>query len=140
PVRFATHLALRMRTNDRSIEAALQGCRVDEERFWDEATAIRGFFGRHGASHLFDPGLSIGLFCGQCAIDLALVCDGRVARPVEALDAARVLASKVDLLVIKPHPYEPDLRLLEEFAAGLPNAVWTDANIYALLCADNLRF
>ncbi|VTU18870.1 hypothetical protein [Variovorax sp. PBL-E5] len=140
PVRFASHLAFCARTNDRQIEAVLAGWRIDEEAFWNEATATHGYFSRRSASQLFHRGLRVGLFCGQSAIDLALVRDGRIARPIEVLDPVRELARSVDLLVIKPHPYEPDLRHLAELAAPIPNTAWTDANIYALLCADNVEF
>jgi len=140
PVRFASHLAFCARTNDRRIEAVLGNWRIDEEACWNEATATHGYFSRRSASQLFSPGLRLGLFCGQSAIDLALVRDGRIARPIDALDKARELARSVDLLVIKPHPYEPDLRHVAELAAQIPNTAWTDANIYALLCADNMEF
>ena len=46
----------------------------------------------------------------------------------------------VDLFLIKPHPYESDLRHLTQLADQIPNVAWTTSNIYALMCADNLSF
>jgi hypothetical protein len=140
PVRFASHLAFCARTNDRRIEAVLSEWRIDAETFWNEAAATRGYFSRRSASRLFGRDLRVGLFCGQSAVDLALVRDGRIARPTDVLDKIRELAAGVDLLVLKPHPYEPELRHLAELADQLPNVAWTDANIYALFCADNVDF
>jgi len=140
PRRFASHLAFCVRTNDRQIEAMLSRWRIDDESFWNEAAALKGYFSRRGAAHLFDRGLRVGLFCGQTAVDLALVQGGEIARPIDVSDSAAVLARQVDLLVIKPHPYEPDLRHLQALAGRIENVSWTDANIYALLCADNLQF
>ncbi|NDZ14497.1 hypothetical protein C7T35_18135 [Variovorax sp. WS11] len=140
PIRFASHLAFCARTNDRLIEAALAAWRIEEESYWNEAGVLQGYFSRRSAPFLFSRNLRVGLFCGQTAIDLALVRDGKIARPLDALEEARELAGRVDLLVIKPHPYEPDLRHLVELAAQIPNAAWTDENTYALLCADNLEF
>lgn len=140
PVRFTSHLSFCARTNDRLIETALENWRIDDEAYWSEATVLQGYFSRRSAPDLFHRDLRVGLFCGQSAIDLALVRNGEIARPVEVLDAVRTLAKEVDLLVIKPHPYEPDLGQLVELAAGIPNVAWSDANFYALLCADNLRF
>jgi len=140
PIRFASHLAFCARTNDRQIEAALSGWRIDEETLWNEATVLQGYFSRRGAAYLFDPNLSVGLFCGQTAIDLALVQKGEIARPVDVIEELQALAKRVDLLVIKPHPYEPDLRHLAPLTDLIPNVACTDANIYALLCANNLRF
>jgi len=140
PMRFARNLAFCVRTNDRRIEAALAPCRVDEETLWNEAAVIQGYFARRGCEYLFDRTLKVGLFCGQTCIDLALVRDGTIARPIDAVDEVRALAHTVDVLLIKPHPYEQDMRHLARLAAEVPNAAWTDANIYALLCADNLKF
>lgn len=139
PIRFASHLGFCARTNDRQIEAALSNWRIDEEILWNEATVLQGYFSRRGAAHLFDRDMSVGLFCGQTAVDLALVRKGEIARPVDVIEEIQALARRVDLLVIKPHPYEPDLRHLAPLADRIPNVAWTDANIYALLCADNLR-
>lgn len=139
PIRFATHLNFCARTNDRQVEAGLERWRIDDEVFWNEATVLQGYFSRRSAPSLFHADLRIGLFCGQSAIDLALVSDGKIARPIDALDTVRALAKEVDLLVIKPHPYEPEHSQLAELASGISNVAWTDANFYALLCADNLR-
>ena len=140
PVRFGSHLLFCARTNDRSIEAVLEGMRVDDESFWNEATILMGVFARRGSPVVFHPKLSVGLFCGQTAIDLALVQNGEIALPMDHLDEIQALAKEVDLLVFKPHPFEPNLRHLKQVADRLPNAVWSNANIYALLCADNLEF
>ena len=140
PIRFASHLAFCARTNDRLIETALAAWRIDEEACWNEAAVLQGYFSRRSSPFLFDRDLRVGLFCGQSAIDLALVRGGEIARPIDVLESVRELAGSVDLLVIKPHPYEPDPRHLMQLAAQIPNAAWTDGNIYALLCAQNLKF
>jgi hypothetical protein len=140
PKRFSTHLAFCVRTNDRQIQTALSDWRIDDETYWNEATALKGYFARRGAANLFRRDLRVGLFCGQTVIDLALVQRGEIARPTDVGEAVRALAERVDLLVIKPHPYEPDHRHLRALAAQIPNAAWSEANIYALLCADNLEF
>jgi hypothetical protein len=140
PIRFTRHLRFCVRTNDRAIEGVLARLRVSEEHRWNDAAALKGYFARRGASSLFDPHTSVGLFVGQTALDLALVTRGRLARPIDSLDRVRELAQSVDLLVIKPHPYEPSISHLAELASGISNAAWTTHNIYALLCAENLRF
>ena len=140
PERFGSHLAFHARSNDPQIKKALAAFQFDEEEFWNQAAILRGYFARRGSPAIFDKNLHIGLFCAQTKLDLALVQDGKMARPIDALEAVRRLADEVDVLAIKPHPYESDLSHLEELASHLPNATWTDANIYAMLCADNLRF
>ncbi|MDM0038533.1 hypothetical protein QTH89_19030 [Variovorax sp. J22G21] len=140
PIRFTSHLAFCARTNDRQIEAALGGWHIDEELFWNEAIVLEGYFSRRGPSLLFDRDMTVGLFCGQTAVDLALIRDGEIAHPIDGLDEIRELASSVDLLLIKPHPYESDLRHLTRLASQISNVAWTDSNIYALMCADNLSF
>ena len=145
PIRFATHLNFCARTNDRTIEAALQRLRIDDEVFWNEATVLQGYFSRRSAPSLFHADLRVGLFCGQSAIDLALVSDGKISRPIDALDTVRSLAKDVDVLVVKPHPYEPEHSQLAELASGIPNVAWTDANFYCAAlrgatCASSAGF
>ncbi|SEA73514.1 hypothetical protein [Variovorax sp. YR216] len=140
PRRFASHLAFCVRTNDRRIQTALSDWEIDDETYWNEATALKGYFARRGASNLFGADLRIGLFCGQTVIDLALVQEGEIARPADVSEAVKALAERVDLLVVKPHPYEPDQRHLRALSARIPNVAWSEANIYSLLCADNLEF
>ncbi|MDQ0073762.1 hypothetical protein J2W34_005582 [Variovorax boronicumulans] len=140
PRRFTEHLHFCARTNDSVIAAALQARRVDEEVFWNHASALKGHFARHGAPALFDPRLRIGLFFGQSLVDLSLVSGGRTMHPASVVAPLRELARSVDLLVIKPHPYEPALHDLAPIARAIPNAAWTGENTYALLSAGNVHF
>ena len=140
PVRFTSHLAFCARTNDRQIEAALGAWHVSEEMFWNEASVLEGYFSRRSTSRVFDRDMTVGLFCGQTALDLSLVRDGEIACPIDFLDEIRALARSVDLFLIKPHPYEVDLGHLTRLADQIPNVAWTNSNIYALMCADNLNF
>jgi hypothetical protein len=140
PRRFTEHLHFCARTNDPVIAAALQARRVDEEVFWNHAAALKGHFARHGAPALFDPRLRIGLFFGQSLVDLSLVSGGRTMHPASVVAPLRELARSVDLLVIKPHPYEPALHDLAPVARAIPNVAWTEENTYALLSAANVHF
>lgn len=140
PLRFGEHLSLCVRSNDPEIVQALRTQQRDDATPWNDAMVIQGYFARHGAPHLVDPRLRLGLLCGQTAVDLALVRDGHIAQPQEFIEQLQALARKVDLLLVKPHPYEPDLGQLAQVVRAIPNAVWTGQNIYALLCAENLEF
>ena len=140
PRRFTEHLHFCARTNDPVIEAALQARRVDEELFWNHAAAHKGYFARHGPPSLFDPRLRVGLFFGQSLVDLSLVSGGRTMHPASVIAPLRELARSVDLLVVKPHPYEPALHDLAPIARAIPNVAWTQENTYALLSAGNVHF
>lgn len=140
PIRFTKHLQFCARTNDRATEAVLARLSRDDEHCWNDAAALKGYFARRGSRCLFDPSMSVGLFIGQTSLDLALVKHGRLARPIEVLDRVQELARSVDLLLIKPHPYEASTSHLTELASGIPNAARVTENVYALLCAENLSF
>lgn len=140
PIRFTKHLRFCARTNDRATAGVLARLRISDEHCWNDAAILKGYFARRGAQSLFGPRTSVGLFIGQSLLDLALVTRGRLARPTDVFDRVRALAQSVDLLVIKPHPYEPSTSHLAELASGLSNVAWTGHNIYALLCAKNLNF
>ncbi|HEX7865685.1 MAG TPA: hypothetical protein VF555_12115 [Variovorax sp.] len=140
PRRFTEHLHFCARTNDLGIEAALMARRVDEELFWNHASALKGRFARHGAASLFDPRLRVGLFFGQSLVDLSLISGGRTMHPASVIAPLRELAQGVDLLVVKPHPYESALHDLAPIARAIPNVAWTRENTYALLSAANVHF
>ncbi|MFM9924249.1 hypothetical protein VLK31_14745 [Variovorax sp. H27-G14] len=140
PRRFTEHLHFCARTNDPVIEAALRARRVEEELFWNHASALKGRFARHGAGTLFDPRLRVGLFFGQSLVDLSLVSGGRTMHPASVIAPLRELARSVDLLVVKPHPYESALHDLAPIARAIPNVAWTHENTYALLAATNVHF
>jgi len=140
PRRFTEHLHFCARTNDPAIEAALRARRVDEELFWNHASVLKGYFARRGAASLFDPRLRVGLFFGQSLVDLSLVSGGRNMHPAGVIAPLRELARGVDLLVVKPHPYEPALHDLAPIARAIPNVAWTQQNTYALLSAPNVHF
>jgi hypothetical protein len=140
PIRFTKHLRFCARTNDRATAGVLARLRGNDEHCWNDAAALKGYFARRGAQSLFDPRTSVGLFIGQTSLDLALVAHGRLACPADASDRVRELAQSVDVLVIKPHPYEASTSHLSELASGISNVAWTSHNVYALLCAENLSF
>jgi hypothetical protein len=140
PRRFTEHLHFCVRTNDPVIEAALRARCIDDELFWNHAAVLKGCFARRGASTLFDPRLRVGLFFGQSLVDLSLVSGGRTMHPASVIAPLRELAQGVDLLVIKPHPYEPALHDLAPMARAIPNVAWTHENTYALLSASNVHF
>jgi len=140
PRRFTEHLHFCARTNDARIRAALEARAIGEELFWNHAASLQGFFARRGAGALFDPRLRVGVFFGQSLVDLSLVSGGRSQHPSAVIGALRTLAQEVDLLVVKPHPYEPALHDLAPIARAIPNVAWTRENSYALLSADNVRF
>ncbi|QNK75155.1 hypothetical protein H7F36_08140 [Variovorax sp. PAMC28562] len=140
PVRFTSHLHLCARTNDPVIAAALRACTVDEEDFWNHAAAIKGYFARRGASSVFDERLRVGVFFGQSLVDLSLVSGGRTMHPASVIAPLKKLADSVDLLIVKPHPYEPALHHLAPIARAIPNVAWTRENSYALLSAANVEF
>ncbi|VWD61912.1 hypothetical protein BLA50215_07498 [Burkholderia lata] len=139
-IRFTRDLHLAMRTNDAGIQSELERLRIDEEVFWSAAAGLRAQFARRGQSSIVRPDLSVGLFLGQMDVDLALVCGGRLARPVDFITQITEWAQQVDLLAIRPHPAQNDSRHLHALLESAPNVVLVGCNTYSLLCADNLAF
>ncbi len=139
-VRFARDLYLSLRTNDRGIQRELERLRIDDEIFWAAAASLRAHYLRRGVASVVRPDLRIGVFAGQMDIDLALVRDGQLVRPVDHLDTIAKWAREVDVLALCPHPAQRGTDQLHPLFDSIPNAILVSGNTYSLLCADNLAF
>jgi hypothetical protein len=138
--RFEPTLTLRVRTNDEALAAVLQAIELPEETAWNAAAGLGAWFARRNPPTVFDPALRVGLFVGQTQVDLSLVRGGVRLRPVDVVTQVAALARDVDVLLVKPHPYEPSPEHLLPLLEAVPNARWCTDNIYALLCCDNLAW
>jgi hypothetical protein len=138
-LRFAQHLHLGVRTNCKKIAAVFSKIRVPDEVFEDAAIGIKALFSRRGDNALFCRDARVGIFLGQTEIDLALVAHGQLIGPDDVVEKVASLAAAVDILAVKPHPYQSNTKLLDALLS-LPNAIRVDRNMYAMLCADNVDF
>ncbi|WP_186046388.1 hypothetical protein [Burkholderia gladioli] len=139
-IRFTRNLHFAVRTNDPGIQAELERLRIDDEIFWSSAASLRGHFARRGNSSIVHRDLNVGLFVGQTTVDLALIGEGRLAQPADFLESIQQWARQVDLLVIRPHPAQPDPGPFHVLLDSIPNTLLVSHNTYSLLCADNLAF
>jgi len=140
PLRFSQHLHLGVRTNSRRIARILSKIRIPDEAFQSAAIGMKAMFSRRGDGMLLCRDAKVGVFLGQTEIDLALVCNGRLVSPADVVERVAELAATVDLLAIKPHPYQENTVLLDDLLERIPNAIKTESNIYAMLCAGNIEF
>lgn len=140
PLRFSRHLHLGMRTNNRRIARILSKIRVLDEAFQSAAIGMKAMFSRRGDGALLCRDARVGVFLGQTEIDLALVSNGRLVNPADVVNRVAELAATVDLLAIKPHPYQENTAVLDDLLDRIPNAIKTESNIYAMLCAGNIEF
>jgi hypothetical protein len=138
PIRFGDDLFLRARTNNSRLSEYFSFLHVDEAIFSASVAELRAFVARREAATV-KAGRSIGLFAGQCSIDLSVVESGRIARVAERLQEIREVAQMVDTLFIKPHPFEGDADHLAILLDAIPNARMTRSNIYRVLSDVNLK-
>jgi hypothetical protein len=138
PIRFGDDLFLRARTNNGSLSEYFSSLHVDEAVFATSVAELRAFVARREAATV-KTGRSIGLFAGQCSIDLSVVESGRIVGVAERLREIREIAQRVDTLFIKPHPFEDDADHLAILLDAIPNARMTRSNIYRVLSDVNLK-
>jgi hypothetical protein len=138
PIRFGHDLFLRARTNCPNLREYFSSLHVDEAYFFSSAAEVRAFVYRRDppAAH---EGCSYGLFAGQCAIDLSLVRNGSITKPEEFISEIRKVADGVDILLVKPHPYDTNPRHLDILLDAVPNARITCSHIYRILADVNLK-
>jgi hypothetical protein len=138
PIRFGDDLFLQARTNNSRLSEYFSALHVDEAVFSTSVAELRAFVARREAATV-KAGRSIGLFAGQCSIDLSIVESGRIVGVAERLEEIREIARKVDTLFIKPHPFEGDADHLAILLDAIPNARMTRSNIYRVLSDVNLK-
>jgi hypothetical protein len=138
PIRFGDDLFLRARTNNSRLCEYFSSLHVDEAVFSTSVAELRAFVARREAATV-KAGHSIGLFAGQCAIDLSIVQSGRIVGVAERLKEIREIAQTVDTLFVKPHPFEGDADHLAVLLDAIPNARMTRSNIYRVLSDVNLK-
>jgi hypothetical protein len=131
-LRFSDDLMIRARTNHPGLSRFFAARQVPESNFTSSVAELRAFVGRRDGAAVED-GPCMGLFAGQCRIDLSLVEDGRIVIPADRLKQIRAVADQVDLLLIKPHPLEREARHLTALLDAIPNARMTRSNIYRIL-------
>jgi hypothetical protein len=64
-------------------------------------------------------------------------CFGRIVLPAERLKEISEVAKDIDAFLIKPHPFESELRHLAILLDAIPNARLTRSNIYRILSDVN---
>jgi hypothetical protein len=138
PIRFGDDLFLRARTNNPRLREYFSFLHVDEVIFSTSVAELRAFVARREAATV-KAGRSIGLFAGQCSIDLSIVESGRIVGVAEWLKEIAAIAQTVDTFFVKPHPFASDADYLDILLDAIPNARMTRSNIYRVLSDVNLK-
>lgn len=138
-VRFGRDLFFSARTNDPVLEGALALNEVEEEILRIDAALLRASAVRHAGRTVGDPALRVAVFFGQTCVDRALVHGGALAKPSDFIAPIAEMAKGYDLLLVRPHPFEPDRAELEQLLANIPNARMSLASSYALLACENVH-
>jgi hypothetical protein len=138
PVRFASQLYFRVRSNDFQLISKLRTLHQKESVLHSAVAGIRSYISARNPMTL-QPGLKLGAFIGQTRIDLAIVENGNLVQPVDHLEQIKKVAATVDRFLIKPHPYETDNGHLDVLFSEIPNAVFCKANVYRLLADIKMK-
>jgi hypothetical protein len=138
PIRFGDDLLLQVRTNSPHLSEMFSSLHIDKAFFSTSVAELRAFVARREAAAV-KAGPSIGLFAGQCCLDLSTVESGRIVRPSERLKEISEVAQNVDTLFVKPHPFESEVHHLATLLDAIPNARMTRSNIYRILSDVNLK-
>ncbi len=138
-VRFARDLFLSVRTNCPALEQILRLYEIDETILKVDAALLRGGVIRQAGLTIGDPESRVAVFFGQTCVDRALVSHGKLMRPADFSSRIADATRNYDVLLIRPHPAEPDETLLRELQRKIPIARRIMANSYALLTYKNVH-
>lgn len=138
PIRFSDDIFLRVRTNNERLSHYFSLLHIDETAFRTSVAEIRGFVCHKDTSTVVEK-QSFGLFAGQSKVDLSIVDSGCVVTPADRIRDIRAVAETVDILLVKPHPYDNDVSHFDLLLNAIPNARITQSNIYRILSDVNLK-
>lgn len=133
PVRYMQDLLLGFDSNVPAIAERLQAHCMSEVRARTATGVMRAFAARFRLPQV--PPASV-LFIGQMSQDRSMISDGRFLRPEDYMEGliARVRAlSSHGTVLVKLHPLERNLAVLEALRGAKFDIVETDEQVYALL-------
>jgi hypothetical protein len=139
PVRFCHRLFFGCRTNVSSLATALSRISIQESEFRQGVAKVTALAWRLGPSNWGSTDLRVGLFCGQTKVDAALVQAGRLESPGDHIDEVKRIAEHLDVLLIRPHPFEPSIDHLIPILKEVRNSILLQTDTYSLLAAENVQ-
>ena len=139
PIRYCPDLFWVARTNHKDVERCLIDAQVDNDFFYEEAARVMAALSFRGVDYYGDSNLTYGAFAGQFDIDLALVCNGRIANiesyGQEIFDAFM----GVDRVLFLPHPYNKSGVSESYFKNNFQNYEISQESSYRVLACHNVR-
>ncbi len=134
PARLLPDLLLLADTDSPGLSAALDAAAVpDQELFWRYGL----WKGRYRQLTLRGRPVmprSYGLLLGQMPFDAAVIRDGKFLDLVDFEPQIQAAARTHKRLVARPHPYSPFTDATLEMLSRIPEAEFSAANTYSLLC------
>ncbi len=145
PIRFLDDILLCFKSNAPGVSGRLLRYRMefDEIRFYvnrlrarySARMSIDDVGGKLGCAGLEPNSL---LLCGQSGADLSLIRDGRMVTMKYCLEKLEEVAAKYGRVYYKKHPNAGDRDMTGEIVRSMRVVRRVDANIYRMLCDDNL--
>ncbi len=136
-IKFCSDLFFAFRSNIPEIAEKLKPYRVNEERFFIEASQLKSYYCARNLELKLEPNSL--LLCGQTTIDLSLVKDNKIVEFLDYKEKLQNLFKEYSCVYYKPHPYVTKDSPNENFIRQRPNIKIINENIYKILCDDNVK-
>jgi hypothetical protein len=133
PVRFLEDIHWAIKTNVDAARCSLIKYAVDENYIRLCANSLKIYYGQRRA--LLPKSL---LFVGQTKIDLSLLKDGKIHDIYDFKKELGTMFAQYKNVYFKKHPFAQDDKRTNNFLSSFGNIIFTDENIYKMLCDENL--
>lgn len=139
PIRFGEGLFMRARTNNRFIHEILNGFSPTDQELFLSAQKLSVSYGNEFQSL---PQATWAYFIGQTQVDAALIEEGVLRKPSEALLMSEIseLAQEVDFLGVVTRPHGVGLNHLLPILQKVSNAVVVPGRPYEYLARASTKF
>jgi hypothetical protein len=138
PIRFMNDIYFTLKTNDIDVKEYLKKCHLlNQSKINHSVAQLHGYFARRDIS-MFNNDITLGVFVGQTQLDLSIVKNRKISKPIDYIDQIKQYSQEVDILLVKPHPYCTNNDHLS-FFKDIKNAKLCQSNIYRILSDHRLN-
>lgn len=139
PIRFLDDLLFGVRSNIEGLDNAFEEWKISQQEIIIGAGLAKATLSRLPRLPFCMDAKDIALFAGQTSDDKVLIKKGHFISVNDLLDSLSDIAVKHEKILVKPHPYAKENKIIFALTRLFPNVELVDNNFYYLLSHDAIN-